>query len=67
MAHYDTKIDTPGAIDNGTGVVILLELLDYFQRNPLPVGLEFIAFAGEEYLPIGDDEYLRRAGDRLFG
>jgi aminopeptidase YwaD len=63
MAHHDTKIDTPGAIDNGTGVVILLELMDHFQRNPPPIGLEFIVFGGEEYLPIGDDEYIRRAGE----
>ncbi len=25
-------------------------------------GLEFVFFTGEEYLPMGDDEYLRRMG-----
>ena len=28
--------------------------------------LEFVAFDGEEYLPIGDDEYVRRAGEASF-
>ena len=31
---------------------------------PLPA-LEFVAFNGEEYLPVGDDEYLRRREGRL--
>jgi len=32
----------------------------------MPADLEFIAFDGEEYLPIGDDEYVRRAGEESF-
>lgn len=66
MAHYDTKIDTPGACDNGTGVAALLALAEYFGRHRPEVGLEFVAFTNEEYLPIGDDEYLRLAGDDYF-
>lgn len=61
MAHYDTKIDTPGATDNATGVAALLALAHHFAGKELEVGLEFISFTNEEYLPIGDDEYLRLA------
>ena len=64
-AHYDTKMDTPGASDNGGGVAVLLTLARALSQKKLKHGLEFIAFTGEEYLPIGDDEYLRRCGDRL--
>jgi aminopeptidase YwaD len=32
----------------------------------LPFDLELIAFNSEEYLPIGDDEYVRRAGEASF-
>ena len=32
----------------------------------LPFDLKFIAFNSEEYLPIGDDEYVRRAGEAYF-
>jgi len=64
-AHFDTKINTPGATDNSGGVAVLLSLAETLPRD-LPFGLEFIAFNGEEYLPIGDDEYLRR-GEGYFG
>jgi aminopeptidase YwaD len=60
-AHFDTKINTPGASDNGGGVAVLLELAERLSKPESGVGLEFVAFNGEEYLPMGDDEYLRRA------
>jgi aminopeptidase YwaD len=60
-AHFDTKINTPGASDNGGGVAALLALAGCLKGRSLPFGLEFIAFGSEEYLPIGDEEYLRRA------
>jgi len=60
-AHFDTKINTPGASDNGGGVAVLLALAEAFSGSSLPFGLEFVAFNGEEYLPIGDEEYIRRA------
>lgn len=48
-AHIDTKIGTPGAIDNGTGVTIVLllaELLsDYSGKYPI----ELVIFNGEDY------------------
>ena len=64
-AHYDTTIDTPGALDNGSGVSILLALAQELSQRELQHGLEWIAFSGHEYLPLGDDEYLRRCGDQL--
>ncbi len=48
-AHIDTKIGTPGAIDNGTGVTIVLllaELLkDKFSKHPI----ELVVLNGEDY------------------
>lgn len=38
----------------------LLSLAEMLPHD-LPCGLEFIAFNGEEYLPLGDDEYMRRS------
>jgi aminopeptidase YwaD len=58
MAHFDTKINTPGATDNAGGVAILLALAESLRAS---CTLEFVAFNGEEYLPMGDDEYLRRS------
>ncbi len=66
MAHFDTRINTPGALDNGGSVAVLLALAEALRGAVLPVDLEFVAFDGEEYLPIGDDEYVRRAGEESF-
>lgn len=60
-AHFDSKINTPGASDNAAGVAVLLELAERLSKKDSRFGLEFIAFNGEEYLPIGDDEYVRHA------
>ncbi len=62
-AHYDTKIDTPGANDNAAGVAVLLTLAQLLGQKQYTFGLEWIAFSNEEYLPIGDDEYVRQCGD----
>ena len=59
-AHFDTFHSTPGALDNGASVGALLALAGDLASSDLPFGLEFVAFNGEEALPMGDDEYLRR-------
>lgn len=64
-AHHDTKIDTPGAYDNGSGLAVLLALAQLLQPEDYPFQLELVAFANEEYMPIGDDEYLRLNGEDL--
>lgn len=61
-AHYDTKIDTPGAGDNAAGVAALLALAETLAGTALEVGVELIAFTNEEYLPIGDEAYLEGVG-----
>jgi aminopeptidase YwaD len=65
-AHYDTKIDTPGATDNGSGTAVLLTLAQLLSQRKYALGLEWVAFSGHESLPLGDEEYLRR-GEDLFG
>jgi aminopeptidase YwaD len=64
-AHFDTKFNTPGACDNATGVAMLLALAEKLGKQKLRYGLECTAFDNEEYLPIGDDEYMRRNGPSL--
>ena len=64
-AHYDTKIDTPGAMDNASGVAALLALTKVLPPLDLPLGLEFVAFSDEEYLIRSDAAYMRDLGDQL--
>lgn len=65
LAHLDTMHNTPGAIDNASGVAVLLALAEELVAQDLPLGLEWIAVNGEENGGLGDAEYLRRQGDSL--
>ena len=60
----------PGADDNGTGVVLLLETARILSQRSLPFSIRFIAFSGEELGLWGSRSYARRAaarGDRVLG
>ncbi len=60
-AHIDAKKDTPGAIDNGTGVAILMllsEMLSHFDSN---YTIELLAFNGEDYYAVsGQMKYIEQ-------
>ena len=47
-AHYDSRLFTPGADDNASGVAMLLELARAFSGRRQPLTLRFIAFTNEE-------------------
>lgn len=48
-AHIDTKINTPGAIDNGTGVAIVLMLAELLKGAQSKYPIELVIFNGEDY------------------
>ncbi len=60
-AHYDSKVDTPGAYDNAAGVGVLLTLAQVLSQKKHRHTLEWVAFTGEEGAGLGDMEYARRA------
>jgi aminopeptidase YwaD len=66
-AHYDSKVDTPGAYDNAAGVGVLLTLAEQLSRKPHRHSLEWVAFTGEEGAGLGDMEYARRARSGSYG
>ena len=59
-AHYDSKVDTPGAYDNAAGVGVLLALAEVLSQNKHRHTLEWVAFTGEEGAGLGDMEYGRQ-------
>ena len=48
-AHIDSKKGSPGAIDNATGVVVLLLLADLLKEYTGNRLIEIVAFNGEDY------------------
>lgn len=67
-AHYDAVPGCPGADDNGTGLVALLELARFFAQTPGRSPLRLVAFDMEEYGLLGSKCYaeaLRRQGQPL--
>ncbi|SMP65921.1 M28 family peptidase [Anoxynatronum buryatiense] len=60
-AHIDAKKTTPGALDNTTGVAVLLSLAEALQDYRGRDDLEIIPFNGEDYYAVsGQMNYLQQ-------
>lgn len=61
-AHYDTVDGSPGAIDNGSGVVVLLEIFrllsQYASNRTLDRSVRFVLFGAEEQRLQGSMHYV---------
>ncbi len=65
-AHIDAKPNTPGAIDNGTGVTVLLLLAELLQGYHGQLGVEIVALNGEDhYSAAGQKIYLQENAEQL--
>lgn len=65
-AHIDAKKGTPGALDNATGVVVLLLLAELLQDYSGKIGLEIVALNGEDYYSAaGEMLFLQDNEDRF--
>lgn len=67
-AHIDTKPTTPGALDNGGGVAVLLALASKIVKTEYPYQIEFALFNGEDYYSNPGEilfmqSYLQNPGD----
>ncbi len=58
-AHHDTGAGAPGAVDNGAGTAILLELARLFAGETPPCELRFVFCGGHERLGQGSLDYVR--------
>ena len=65
-AHIDAYEDTPGALDNASGCVVLLLLAELLSEYRGQYCIEFAAFNGEDHYSAGGQmDYLRRYGGEL--
>jgi aminopeptidase YwaD len=67
-AHIDAYWSTPGALDNASGIVVLLLLAEMLQDYKGNLGIEIVAFNGEDYYSVGGQmDYLHRYGEEFAG
>ncbi len=60
-AHIDTKLGTPGALDNAGGVVVLLLVAELLERYSGRLGIEILVVNGEDYYAAsGEKLYLQK-------
>jgi aminopeptidase YwaD len=65
-AHMDTKDNTPGALDNAAGVIVLLLLAELLKDYDEELGIELVPFNGEDhYSAAGEIAYLKANEVRL--
>jgi aminopeptidase YwaD len=65
-AHIDAKKGTPGAIDNATGVIVLLLLAQMLEGYDGDRPIELVAFNGEDYYAVpGQMAYVRANQNRF--
>jgi aminopeptidase YwaD len=65
-AHIDAKKGTPGAIDNASGVVVLLLIVEWLQDYAGNNLIEIVALNGEDYYAVpGQMRYIRDYQDRF--
>lgn len=65
-AHIDAKDGTPGALDNASGVVVLLLLAELLKEYRGGTGVELVPFNGEDhYSAAGEIAYLKANEGRL--
>ncbi len=60
-SHYDSNVVSPGADDNSSGTVALLEVARVLAKRPMPATIVFASFTGEEAGLLGSREFVRRA------
>ncbi len=65
-AHIDAKDNTPGALDNAAGVVVLLLLAELLEDYHGATGIELVPFNGEDhYSAAGEICYLKANQGKL--
>ncbi len=65
-AHIDAKKETPGALDNGSGVATLIGLAELLADYAGETTIEIVPFNGEDYYSApGQMTYLAALGDRM--
>jgi len=60
-SHFDCNLRSPGADDNSSGTVALIETARVLATRPMAATIQLAFFTGEEAGLLGSREYVRRA------
>ena len=60
IAHHDTQYNSPGAVDNASGVQGALMLARRLAQQRLAKTVQFAIFGAEEYMFLGSKHYAQR-------
>lgn len=66
-AHYDTTSKVVGAIDNGSGVSVVMELARQLKDTELQYNLEFVLFDAEENFICGSKYFAEKLSEQEKG
>jgi len=59
-AHMDSKYNTPGALDNAAGLLMMVRLMEYMKNYGLRFNVEYVPFNSEDYFgATGELAYLK--------
>ena len=64
-AHYDSVSYSRGAYDNGTGSTCIMQMLDYFKKNPAKRTIKFVWCGSEEVGLLGSKAYCEKHKDEF--
>jgi aminopeptidase YwaD len=67
FAHIDAKVGTPGALDNGAGIVTLLLLAELLKDYSGDRCIEIVALNGEDYYSNPGERLYLRENEGKFG
>lgn len=60
-AHMDTAYGTPGALDNASGLYVMMKLMERLAEQNCRYDVQFVPFNGEDYADVsGQRAYLKR-------
>ncbi len=62
--HYDTEYNSPGAIDNASGIAGILDMVERLADAAPRRTVRYIAFGAEEPMMLGSYWHVRRLKDR---
>ncbi len=60
-SHYDTAWNSPGAVDNASGVAVMLETAQRLIDQRPECGVEFVSFGAEEWWLFGSHYFVGEA------